>query len=144
MSDKKTPTFAKKTAAAALSSLLALGLSACNTKDHDQYVKCYGVSKLGPDHWIATTPGQCNKLANSHIEPLSATEAQQVTKYTPEDYIKCYGVAAAGENGCATKTSACGGTVKTPSSKDAWVPMPKGICEQVKGAVVGLAHPKKI
>ena len=139
MSQNMSSTLAKSAAAAALSSLLALGLSACHKQE--AYVKCYGVSKQGADQWIGMTPGQCKKLASSKAMPITPDEMKSVTKYTTDDYIKCYGVAAASMNDCGTKTSACGGTIAQPHSPDAWIAIPKGICEQVKGGVVVV--PKK-
>lgn len=46
---------------------------------------------------------------------------------------KCYGVAKAGKNDCATKSSSCAGTAKEDASKDAFVVMPKGLCEKLAG-----------
>ncbi len=138
MSQKKIPTFVKTTANAALSSLLALGLSSCG---QSHYVKCYGVAKTGNRHWIGMTKGECEKLASSHAQPITATEMQHVKKYTAEDYIKCYGVAAGSKNDCGTKTTACGGSVQTPKAKDAWIAIPKGLCQQIKGGIV--VTPKK-
>jgi len=46
---------------------------------------------------------------------------------------KCYGVAAAGHNDCATNTSSCAGTSKTDSQGDAFIAIPKGLCEKITG-----------
>ena len=46
---------------------------------------------------------------------------------------KCYGVAAAGQNDCATKTSSCAGTAKMDHQGDAFVAVPKGLCEKLAG-----------
>ena len=139
MSRKKTSTLVKTATSVALTSLLALGLSSCSKSP--TYVKCYGVSKAGADKWIGMTQGQCKKLAGSKAKPITAAEMNKVTKYTPDDYIKCYGVAAASMNDCGTKTTACGGSVSTPRSPNAWIATPKGICEQIKGGIVVI--PKK-
>lgn len=121
-----------------LSSLLSLLLSSCGKAT---YVKCYGVSKLGANHWIGMTSGQCKKLAGSKPEPLTVQEASKITKYKASDYVKCYGIAAAEMNDCGTKTSACGGSVHVARTKDAWIAIPKGLCQQIKGGVVQV--PKK-
>ena len=42
---------------------------------------------------------------------------------------KCYGVAKAGKNLCATNTSSCAGTSTRNGQKDAWILVPKGVCE---------------
>ncbi len=46
---------------------------------------------------------------------------------------KCYGVAKAGKNDCATKTSSCAGTAKQDKQKDAFVVVPKGLCDKLAG-----------
>ncbi|WP_456296527.1 DUF2282 domain-containing protein [Vibrio sp. AK197] len=47
---------------------------------------------------------------------------------------KCYGVAKAGMNDCATKTSSCAGTSKMDHQKDAFVVVPKGLCDKLAGS----------
>ncbi len=49
------------------------------------------------------------------------------------DSEKCYGVAAAGKNDCATATSSCAGTAKVDFQKDAFIALPKGLCERLAG-----------
>jgi uncharacterized membrane protein len=56
------------------------------------------------------------------------------------DKEKCYGVAAAGQNDCATKSSSCAGTSKVDNQGDAFVAVPKGLCEKLAG---GSLTPKK-
>lgn len=46
---------------------------------------------------------------------------------------KCYGVVKAGQNDCATKTSSCAGTAKEDGQKDAFVVVPKGLCNKLVG-----------
>ncbi len=46
---------------------------------------------------------------------------------------KCYGVAKAGKNDCATKNSSCAGTAKQDNQKDAFVVVPKGLCDKLAG-----------
>jgi len=46
---------------------------------------------------------------------------------------KCYGVVKAGQNDCATKTSSCAGSSKTDGQTDAFIAMPKGLCEKLVG-----------
>jgi uncharacterized membrane protein len=46
---------------------------------------------------------------------------------------KCYGIAAAGQNDCATKTSSCAGTSKVDNQGDAFLAVPKGLCEKIAG-----------
>lgn len=53
---------------------------------------------------------------------------------------KCYGISKAGQNDCQTANSACAGTAKADSQKDAWLYVPKGTCEKIVG---GSLKPKK-
>ncbi|MGB6188681.1 MAG: DUF2282 domain-containing protein [Aeromonas molluscorum] len=52
---------------------------------------------------------------------------------------KCFGVVKAGQNDCATKTSSCAGTAKADAAGDAFVVVPKGLCEKLAG---GSLQPK--
>ena len=54
---------------------------------------------------------------------------------------KCYGVAAAHQNDCATATNSCAGSSEKDRQSDAFVYLPKGLCEKLAGAT--MAAPKK-
>ncbi|MDD1783547.1 DUF2282 domain-containing protein [Enterovibrio sp. ZSDZ35] len=58
---------------------------------------------------------------------LTATPAQAAEKE------KCYGVVKAGKNDCATSTSSCAGTSTKDGQKDAFVVVPKGMCDRLVG-----------
>ncbi len=58
---------------------------------------------------------------------ITATSAAAV------EQEKCYGVAKAGKNDCATKNSSCAGTAKQDNQKDAFVVVPKGLCDKLAG-----------
>lgn len=94
--------------------------------NQNQLVECYGVAKDSPDGVLLMTKGMCDKLPST----------KQVV-VTSKDYVECYGVAAAGQNGCATKANSCGGFVKVDRAPDAWVSLPLGVCQNLKGASVG-------
>ncbi|MCG8381314.1 MAG: DUF2282 domain-containing protein [Gammaproteobacteria bacterium] len=49
------------------------------------------------------------------------------------DKEKCYGVSKAGKNDCATSNSSCAGTAKKDGQSDAFVAVPKGLCEKLVG-----------
>ncbi|MCE2597282.1 DUF2282 domain-containing protein [Motilimonas cestriensis] len=53
---------------------------------------------------------------------------------------KCYGVAKAGQNDCATKSSSCAGTSKVDNQGDAFIAVPKGLCDKLAG---GSLEPKE-
>ncbi|EHL29051.1 BufA1 family periplasmic bufferin-type metallophore [Legionella drancourtii] len=46
---------------------------------------------------------------------------------------KCYGIAKMGMNDCATATSSCAGSSTKDKQKDAFLFMPKGLCEKIVG-----------
>ena len=74
-------------------------------------------------------------LASAIIGTLSlglATGNATAAEKTPME--KCYGVSKAGKNDCQTSVSACAGTAKKDSQKDAWLYLPKGSCEKIVGA----------
>ena len=50
-----------------------------------------------------------------------------------EDKEKCYGVAKAGNNDCQTANSSCAGTSTMDDQTDAFVLVPKGLCERLTG-----------
>jgi uncharacterized membrane protein len=52
---------------------------------------------------------------------------------------KCYGVVKAGANDCETATNSCAGTSVEDGQADAWVYVPKGLCEKLVG---GSLEPK--
>ncbi|CZF84916.1 DUF2282 domain-containing protein [Grimontia kaedaensis] len=58
---------------------------------------------------------------------LTAAPAQAAEKE------KCYGVVKAGKNDCATNNSSCAGTSTKDSQTDAFVVVPKGLCERLVG-----------
>ena len=49
------------------------------------------------------------------------------------DSEKCYGIVKAGKNDCQTNTSACQGTSTSDNQGDAWVYVPKGLCDKIVG-----------
>nr|WP_086939246.1 DUF2282 domain-containing protein [Thaumasiovibrio occultus] len=53
------------------------------------------------------------------------------------DKEKCYGVAKAGANDCATKTSSCAGTSTEDNQADAFIMVPKGLCDRLAGSSTG-------
>ncbi len=64
---------------------------------------------------------------------LAGTAMTTSTAVAAEAKEKCYGVAKAGKNDCATKTSSCAGTAKTDGQKDAFIMVPKGLCDRLSG-----------
>ncbi|WP_058535069.1 BufA1 family periplasmic bufferin-type metallophore [Legionella saoudiensis] len=46
---------------------------------------------------------------------------------------KCYGISKMGMNDCATSTASCAGSATKDQQKDAFLFMPKGLCEKIVG-----------
>lgn len=46
---------------------------------------------------------------------------------------KCYGIVKAGMNDCATATASCAGSSTKDNQADAYIFLPKGICERLVG-----------
>ena len=62
---------------------------------------------------------------------LAATMASSPAMAAEKE--KCYGVAKAGQNACATKTSSCAGSATEDNQGDAFIAVPKGLCERLAG-----------
>ncbi|CAH0534725.1 hypothetical protein VST7929_02675 [Vibrio stylophorae] len=73
---------------------------------------------------------------------LGGTALTANTAAAAEGKEKCYGVVKAGKNDCATKTSSCAGTSTVDSQGDAFVVVPKGLCERLSGGSLE-PHPEK-
>ncbi|HZP86326.1 MAG TPA: DUF2282 domain-containing protein [Burkholderiales bacterium] len=52
---------------------------------------------------------------------------------------KCAGVIKAGKNDCATSRNQCHGHVKVDGDPEAWIYVPKGLCEKIAGARLSAA-----
>ena len=70
---------------------------------------------------------------------MSAANAGPAAKPGDESE-KCFGIAASGQNDCQTATNSCAGTVTQPSTGDAWIYVPTGVCGKISG---GSLEPKK-
>ena len=46
---------------------------------------------------------------------------------------KCYGIVKAGMNDCATSTASCAGSATKDNQKDAFIFVPKGVCNKIVG-----------
>ncbi|PSW03411.1 DUF2282 domain-containing protein [Photobacterium lipolyticum] len=64
---------------------------------------------------------------------LGGTALTTTTAVAAEEKEKCYGVVKAGKNDCATKTGSCAGTAKSDAQKDAFLMVPKGLCDRLAG-----------
>ncbi|SKA22451.1 Uncharacterized membrane protein [Enhydrobacter aerosaccus] len=64
---------------------------------------------------------------------LAAALALPATAQAQGSMEKCFGVAKAGKNDCQTDHSSCAGTSKTDGQTDAWISVPKGVCQKIVG-----------
>jgi len=79
-------------------------------------------------------------IATAFSLPL-LTSAQAGPAPVPKfEHEKCFGIVKAAKNDCQTANSSCAGTSKRDKQGDAWVYVPKGICEKL---VEGSLQPKK-
>lgn len=46
---------------------------------------------------------------------------------------KCYGIAKKGKNDCGTAGNSCAGKSIQDNQKDAFITMPKGLCDKIAG-----------
>ncbi|MGM9453908.1 BufA1 family periplasmic bufferin-type metallophore [Legionella bozemanae] len=46
---------------------------------------------------------------------------------------KCYGIAKKGMNDCATATASCASSATKDKQKDAFILLPKGLCDRIVG-----------
>ncbi|HEX7965763.1 MAG TPA: DUF2282 domain-containing protein [Gammaproteobacteria bacterium] len=64
------------------------------------------------------------------VATIAAASAMAADKPAQE---KCFGVAAAHQNDCATATNSCAGSATKDHQADAFVYLPKGLCEKLAG-----------
>lgn len=79
---------------------------------------------------------QMDKLIQSTVAAffvLIATNSALAETNTTE---KCYGVVKTGMNDCATSTASCAGSATKDNQKDAFLLMPKGLCEKIVGGTL--------
>ncbi len=55
---------------------------------------------------------------------------------------KCFGIAKSGLNDCATATASCAGSSTTDGQGDAFLFLPKGMCEKVVGGSLTVKKPQ--
>ncbi|MBA2711560.1 MAG: DUF2282 domain-containing protein [Tatlockia sp.] len=79
---------------------------------------------------------QLIKAAISAYIALAATHAAQATTTdsSAQNTEKCYGIVKAGMNDCSTSKSSCAGSATKDRQADAFVFVPKGLCEKISGS----------
>lgn len=56
---------------------------------------------------------------------------------------KCYGIVKAGLNDCATATQSCAGSATKDAQLDAFIFLPKGVCNKIVGGSLTSKEGKK-
>ncbi len=76
-------------------------------------------------------------LALTTMSTLVATTSAVAAQSTE----KCYGIVKAGMNDCATSTASCAGSAVKDNQPDAFIFVPKGMCNKIVG---GSPTPKNV
>jgi uncharacterized membrane protein len=76
------------------------------------------------------------KSAIAAIFALTATSivSAETNATTKQETEKCYGIVKAGMNDCATATQSCAGSAVKDKQSDAFVFVPKGLCDKIVGS----------
>lgn len=65
---------------------------------------------------------------------LAAADASATSGDVPAAQTeRCYGIAKAGMNDCKTFTASCGGSATKDKQPDAFILVPKGLCNKIVG-----------
>ena len=83
---------------------------------------------------------KCSKLVMAAVATAVLGMASGAVMAGDDDKMmkgKCYGVAKAGMNDCGTKSTSCAGTSTMDGEGDAFIVMPKKLCERLSGSSFG-------
>ncbi|CDZ79097.1 putative integral membrane protein [Legionella massiliensis] len=78
-------------------------------------------------------------LAMAATHPSLAASADS----SSQNSEKCYGIVKAGMNDCATATASCAGSSTKDKQADAFLFVPKGVCEKISGGSLTAGTDKK-
>jgi uncharacterized membrane protein len=73
------------------------------------------------------------RAAVAGLVALGVSAASQQALAAKGDNEKCAGIVKAGKNDCGTSKNACSGQVKVDNNPEAWIYVPKGLCEKIAG-----------
>lgn len=74
-----------------------------------------------------------NTMVRSALAGVMALGAVSAVAADKPAMEKCYGVAAAHQNDCQTATNSCAGTAEKDRQPDAFIVVPKGLCQKIAG-----------
>jgi uncharacterized membrane protein len=83
------------------------------------------------------------RAAVASLVAIGVSAASQQALAAKGDNEKCAGVVKAGKNDCGTSRNACSGQVKMDNDPEAWIYLPKGLCERISGARVQMSSDAK-
>jgi uncharacterized membrane protein len=83
------------------------------------------------------------RAAVASLLAIGVSAASQQALAAKGDNEKCAGVVKAGKNDCGTSRNACSGQVKVDNDPEAWIYLPKGLCERIVGARVQMSSHAK-
>ncbi|HAZ7572531.1 DUF2282 domain-containing protein [Legionella sp. PATHC032] len=73
------------------------------------------------------------KLIQSTVSAFLILIASNTAMAEDSSTEKCYGIVKKGMNDCSTATSDCAGSSTKDNQKDAFILLPKGICDKIVG-----------
>lgn len=78
---------------------------------------------------------QINKVIHAAVLGIMtlATVGATTSTLAAEKSEKCYGIVKAGMNDCNTSTTTCSGSATKDSQPDAFILLPKGMCNRIVG-----------
>ncbi len=79
------------------------------------------------------------RAAFASLVALGVAATAQSAFAAKDDNEKCAGIVKAGKNDCGTSRNACAGQVKTDNDPEAWIYVPKGVCERISGGRIQLS-----
>jgi uncharacterized membrane protein len=83
------------------------------------------------------------RAALASLLAIGVSAASQQALAAKGDNEKCAGVVKAGKNDCGTSRNACSGQVKMDNDPEAWIYLPKGLCERIVGGRVQMSSDAK-
>ena len=73
------------------------------------------------------------RAAVASLVALGVSAASGQALAAKGDNEKCAGIVKAGKNDCGTSKNACAGQVNVSNDPEAWIYVPKGVCERISG-----------
>lgn len=73
------------------------------------------------------------RTALASVLAIGVVATAQTALAAKADNEKCAGIVKGGKNDCGTSRNACAGQVKADNDPEAWIFVPKGVCERIAG-----------